>query len=77
MSQDSIEHVIGKALLDADFRDMLLANPEQALSAFALTESEKKYLKRVDAETLDELAALLAAKDHLWRLGIPSVDELN
>lgn len=77
MSQNSVEHVIGKALLDADFRDMLLANPEQALSGFALTESEKKYLKRVDAETLDELAARLAAKNHLWRVGIPPADDLH
>jgi hypothetical protein len=77
MSQASIEHIIGKALLDADFRDMLLANPEQALSGFDLTEAEKTYLKRADAETLDELAALLAVKDRLWRLGIQSAGDHN
>lgn len=72
MSQDSIEHIIGKALLNTEFRDMLLAYPEQALSNFKLSENEKAYLKRIDAETLDELAALLAAKERLWRLGTPS-----
>ncbi len=77
MSRDSIEQIIGKALLDLDFRDMLLACPDQALSTFNLSENEKVYLKRIDAETLDELAAMLAAKERLWRLGIPLEDDHN
>lgn len=77
MSRDSIEQIIGKALLDSEFRDMLLAYPEQALSTFHLSKNEKAYLKRIDAETLDELAAMLAVKERLWRLGIPLEDDPN
>ena len=38
MTQDTVSHIIGKAFLDADFRDTLLAYPEQALSSFALND---------------------------------------
>lgn len=67
MSHTSIELILGKALLDSDFRDALLANPEQTLTDFPLTESEKIYVKRMDAETLDLLASLLTERIRQWR----------
>jgi hypothetical protein len=67
MSQDTIEHILGKAILDADFRDTLLADPEQALSGFALTDNEKTYLMHMDAETLDQLADLYAMRSDQWK----------
>jgi hypothetical protein len=70
MSQASIERIIGKAMLDTGFRNALLANPEQTLSGFSLTEHEKNYIKRMDAETLDQLAGLLAERTRQWQLGI-------
>lgn len=66
MSQDSIERILGKVLLDGAFRETLLADPEQTLSLFPLTQTEKAYLKRMDAETLDQLATLLAQRSRLW-----------
>jgi hypothetical protein len=59
MSQTSIEAVIGKAILNDEFRQLLFAGPEQALSAFDLTQAEKTKLRRVDSETLDILANIL------------------
>lgn len=71
MSQDSIERILGKTILDAEFRDAFLANPEKTLAAFPLTAQEKSYLKRMDAETLDQLATLFASRKKSW-LPVPS-----
>lgn len=67
MSQSSVERILGKALLDSDFRNALLENPEQALSGFSLTSNEKNYLKRMDSETLDQLAKILEERHIHWR----------
>lgn len=72
MSYAALEQVLGKVILNTVFRDALLSNPQQALSDFNLTNSEKNYLKRMDAETLDHLAALLLERDTQWRQGIAS-----
>jgi len=56
MSQEAVEAVIGKALLNAKFRTALLANPDQALAVFDLSRAEITKLKRLDVETLDVLA---------------------
>lgn len=66
MSQASIERILGKAMLDAEFRDAFLANPEKTLAAFRLTVREKNYLRRMDAETLDQLATLLSTRKEAW-----------
>lgn len=67
MSQAFIERILGKVLLDSGFREALLANPEQALVGFALTQNEKDYIRRMDVETLDELSNLFGLHNRLWR----------
>ena len=59
MSKVMMESVIGKAILETDFREALLANPDQALAGFDLTLAEKTRLKRMDSETLEALARAL------------------
>lgn len=76
MSQTSIERILGKTILDAEFRDAFLAEPEKTLAAFALTVREKNYLKRMDAETLDQLATLFASRKKSW-LPVPSQVEAD
>lgn len=56
MSKEAVESVLGKALLEAEFRAALLANPDDALEGFDLTKVEKAALKRLDDETLESLA---------------------
>ena len=56
MSQKGFEAVIGKAIVDAEFRKALLADADQALVEFDLTETEKASLKGIDAETMDSMA---------------------
>lgn len=70
MSQQAVESVIGKVVMDAEFRQELLANPDQALAAFDLTETEKAGLKSMDNETMDALAATLDSRTskYIWRL---------
>jgi hypothetical protein len=60
LSQKSIEWITGKIVLDAGFREALLADPDQALANFDLTESEKASIKCLDSETMDLLANTLA-----------------
>jgi hypothetical protein len=62
VSQKSVEAVIGKVLLDEEFRKSLLGNPDNALAEFELTASEIAGIKSIDGETLDALAATLDAR---------------
>ena len=59
MSKETVETVISKAILDAEFRLLLFEHPDQALDVFGLTPTEKTKLKSVDSETLDALANTL------------------
>ena len=59
MSKEAVESVLGKVLLDAEFRIALLADPEGTLASFDLSRAEKAGLKRLDGETLDALAHFL------------------
>ena len=60
MSQQAIDYITGKIVLDASFREALMADPDQTLSGFDLSESEKAWLKRIDYETMETLAQTLA-----------------
>ena len=59
MSKEIMESVIGKAILEPDFRDALLANPDQMLAGFDLSLAEKTRLKHMDSETMEALARAL------------------
>jgi hypothetical protein len=68
MSKEAVESVIGKAVLDAAFRKLLLADPEKALAGFDLTDTEKAGLKSIDSETLDSLGSTLDTRSSKRRL---------
>lgn len=53
MSRQVLEAVIGRTILDEEFRLALFADPEAALVAYELTEDEMAALKSVDTESLD------------------------
>ena len=69
MSQQAVESVIGKAVLDAEFCKALTADPDQALAGFDLTETEKASLKSMDSKTIDALANTLDARVSKARFG--------
>jgi hypothetical protein len=59
MSKEAVEAVIGKALLEADFHDALLADPDQALAGFDLTSAEIACILSMDNETMEYLSKTL------------------
>ena len=59
MSKEAVEAIIGKAVLDNDFRETLFADPDKALAGYELTEEEVATLKGIDAETMESLAGTL------------------
>lgn len=64
MAQRDVERLIGRAVLDPEFRARLLADPEKAIreEGFDLTEEELETVTGVDREkakaTLEDMAAL-------------------
>ena len=52
MAREDLERLIGRAVLDAQFREMLLDDPETATrqGGFDLTEEEIAHLRSIDAE---------------------------
>ena len=59
MSKEALQAVIGKAVLDSEFREALFADPDQALEGYELTEEEVAALKTIDAETMESFAGSL------------------
>jgi len=59
MSKEAVEAIIGKAVVDSEFRETLFANPDEVLAGYELTEVEIAALKAVDAETMESFAGTL------------------
>jgi hypothetical protein len=59
MSKEALQALIGRAVLDSEYRKALLANPAEALAGYELTDEERAALNALDAETLDSLAGTL------------------
>jgi hypothetical protein len=59
MSQEAVQAIIGKAVLDSEFRQALFADPVAALEGYDLTEQEVATLKGIDSETMESLAGTL------------------
>jgi hypothetical protein len=56
MSREALEAIIGRAVIDVEFRLALFADPDSALAGYDLTEGELTALKTLDAESLDAFA---------------------
>jgi hypothetical protein len=68
MSKEALQAVIGKAVMDSEFREALFADPDQAVEGYELTEEEVAALKAIDAETVESFAGSLderISKAHL------------
>lgn len=53
MAQKDLEAVIGRAVIDEEFRRLLFADPNVALAPYELNERELAALRKVDLESLD------------------------
>ena len=59
MSQIEIERVIGRAAIDASFRQALLSNARQACEGYDMTEDEIGGLEQLDLESLMAMVGTL------------------
>jgi hypothetical protein len=62
MSKQSMEAIVGRSLMDRDYRDLFFADPDQALASYELTKEERTALLSIDAETLDAFAERLGVQ---------------
>lgn len=59
MTRRALETILGRSILDDNFRILLFADPERALAGYSLTKEERIALLAIDAETLDAFAERL------------------
>jgi hypothetical protein len=57
MSTENVQNIIGRAIVEAEYRSLLFDNPEKALEGYELTQDEAKSLKSLDRERFDEVAS--------------------
>ena len=66
MSRQTVEQILGRAMMDQEFRQSLFSNPDTTLQEFDLTEQELSSLKSLDAESLDSAAGALDERISKW-----------
>jgi hypothetical protein len=69
MSQDAVSQIIGRAVTDAKFRELLFSNPEQALQGYDLSADEVEALESLKQEDLEDFSTKLDSRitKRAWR----------
>lgn len=69
MSQDAVSQIIGRAVTDTEFRQLLFSDPEQALQGYDLTDDEKEALEDLKQEDLEDFSTKLDSRitKRAWR----------
>lgn len=62
MSMEAVQTVIGRAVIDAEFRERLIANAREACVGYDLTEAELNALEALDAGSLQAFAGTLDSR---------------
>ncbi len=57
MSAESVQQIIGRAITEEAYRELLFSNPDQALAGFDLTAEETSALKGLKREEFDGAAS--------------------
>ncbi len=71
MSAESVKQIIGRAITEEPFRELLFSNPDQALAGFDLTADEIGALKGLRREEFDAAAGDLEQRISKSMLGLP------
>lgn len=66
MSKQGVGIVIGRAVVDKKFRDVLKKRPQDAFEGYELTNEERQALAGMDAGALDKLADSLDKRLQSW-----------
>jgi hypothetical protein len=59
MSVESLQEIIGRAVMEPEFRELLFNDPHKAMEGYELTEEEVASLKQVHPEKFDAVAGEL------------------
>lgn len=66
MSKKAVEQIMGKMLLDVEFRDLMASDMDKALTDFDLTDEEREGFKDVDLDDIDQVATSLDERVSKW-----------
>ncbi|MBW1804191.1 MAG: Franean1_4349 family RiPP [Deltaproteobacteria bacterium] len=59
MFRETLEKIIGRAAMDAQFRQRMIENPEVAFKEYNLTEEQILAIKAIPADALEKFASQL------------------
>ena len=68
MSQQSVEQILGKMLLDVEFRELMASDRSKALEGYNLTAEERKGFNNVDIDDMDQAFTSLDERVSKWWL---------
>lgn len=68
MSEEALKQVIGRAVLDTKFREVLFSDPSTALQDYDLSDEERVGLMNIEREKFDDMAGSL--EERMSRAGI-------
>ncbi len=68
MSAESVKSIIGRAMADQAYRELLFSNPDQALTGFDLTAEETNALKGLKREEFEAATGDLEQRLSMARL---------
>jgi len=69
MSKETVREIITKAVVDEEFRALLLSDPGQALMGYELTDTEKEEFANLKADDLS--LDVQELEDRISRWGSP------
>ncbi len=76
MSQATASHtlkeIIGQALVDREYRELLFADRARALTGFELSHADRAALERLDRETLESQASAIGTGELVVMIVPPS-----
>lgn len=74
MSIENVQAIIGRALKEPDYRELLFNEPDKALEGYDLTKEEAAALKGLEREQFDAVAGEL--EERVSRAGMPGSDRM-
>ena len=70
MSQEAVQNLIGRAVMDKAFRELLFSDPNKALEGYDLSEEEVKALEELEAEEFEAISGELEEELPDWEIKV-------
>lgn len=75
MSIEHVQEIIGKALNDSEYRELLFSDPNKALEGYDLSEEEVKALEELEAEEFEAISGEL--EERISRASLSAVKRID